>query len=113
MSALKNFPFILMAAIICIIICGGCLKLANDIYLDTDNDSSYYKYLDDSIYSNYDIRKYSRERGISTEAYILLSEMEVVRDRDLSTSYVILYILAFVFSISLCCFTYICVKSFS
>ena len=110
MSSEKNFTFIYIATVICIIISGGCLKIANDVYLDTDNDFTYFVDYGGETFSRYDVRNWANEEGMSVKSYLQEYGLKVLRDRDLSVSYVILYISAIVFSISLCCITYLCTK---
>ncbi len=99
------------AIICCIAICIGSFLIAHDTYYKikyiTDSIDDIPERIDPASSLYYDNNYNFYESDWSRDTW------HKVRTRQASNQYAILYASSFIFSISLCCFTYICVKSFS
>ena len=98
MDSYTNIGVRIIAGIICIVIGIGSFQIAYETYEEIDR-------------KNYELET-MMEPGVD-DSYKFEYRRDFwykVRSRQQSNRFAILYSSVFVFSISLCCFTYICVK---
>lgn len=111
METNRNPGGLIIGAIICILIAIGSIEIAYDTYkkinYKTDSIDETLSRIDNrtSQYSTYSYNLYSSDWKRDT--------WYKVRTRQESNHYAILYASSFIFSVSLFCFTNICIKSYS
>ena len=99
MDSDTNLGVRIIAAIICIVIGIGSFQIAYETYEEIDNKNYELEVMMEGDGAGENLRiDYERDYWYK------------IRSRQQSNRFAILYSSVFVFCISLCCFTYICVK---
>ena len=111
METNRNPVGLIIGAIICIVVGISSIQIAYDTYeeiksvtISIDDTPSYFTFSD---------RLYDRRFADAYKSDWWRDSWHKVRIRQQSNRSTILYASSFIFSMSLCCFTYICVKSYS
>jgi len=112
METNRNPIGLIIGAIICIVIGTGSFQIAYETYEEIKKVKDKEYYYNKIRYSKDQIAYFSRDLGISSDDYIKKYFFDIKEyDSILQAEQIsILYASSFIFSISLCCFTYLCVK---
>lgn len=99
MDSDTNIGARIIGAIICIVIGIGSFQIADDTYREIDS-------------KNYELERMMKDDRVGENLRLDYKRdyWYKIRSRQQSNRFAILYSSVFVFCVSLCCFTYICVK---
>lgn len=111
METNRNPVGLIIGAIICIVVGISSIQIAYDTYEEIKSVTISIDEIPN--YLDFSDRRYDRQFAEVFKSDWWRDSWYKVRTRQGSSQYAILYASSFIFSMSLCCFTYICVKSYS